>query len=459
MTGMNTVVPVAQCFLSGQTEDDFLWFLQALRAMMENNQIDQPCVIHSDRELAILNSLWRVFPTVPSLICRWHLNQDVLAKARQELGQIRVDNSLPGQDKYENSWQTEVFKQCFYETVESTTEVEVESHCRDLRTLSPALASYLDLHWWKFKHKIVRCWTNTYCHFEYRDTSAVEGTHAQCNRWLQSCNGDLLTVFKRLLPWLVANVSSVSIRSARDATILPYLLQKDRYSQVARIITVWALCQTDELWKTSIKMLTGAISIQPCTGTFRVVNGRPCVHELITIVRYNGTLKLLPTAYHAHWWIYRDRQQIWRPRIQDPVNLRRKRKNARSHRSNHGASGTARDPVFAERVDLNNSARPPPQGGVAGDDLQGRMWTLPPAPNVFPSPHAPSNGLPAIQSQLEYAKTLQHSDVPPLRNQITALHREPGVQTTEQPIDQAQDSFAHPSIPPRSWGYASKRPF
>jgi hypothetical protein len=114
--------------------------------------------------------------------------------------------------------------------VVSTTEVEFESHCRDLRTLSPALASYLDLHWWKLKHKIVRCWTNTYCHFEYRDTSAVEGTHAQCKRWLQNCNGDLLTVFKLLLPWWVANVSAVSIRSARDATILPYLLQKDRSS-------------------------------------------------------------------------------------------------------------------------------------------------------------------------------------------------------------------------------------
>jgi hypothetical protein len=68
MTGMNNVVPVAQCFLSGQNEDDFLWFLQALRAMMENNQIDLPCVILSDRELAILNFLWRVFPTVPSVI-------------------------------------------------------------------------------------------------------------------------------------------------------------------------------------------------------------------------------------------------------------------------------------------------------------------------------------------------------------------------------------------------------
>lgn len=152
-------------------------------------------------------------------------------------------------------------------------------------------------------------------------------------------------IFNRLLPRWLSSASSVSIRAARDATILPYLFQNDRYTQVGRVITVWALRATDELWKEAIRMWTGLSPFRECTGVFRTVNGRPCVHELVSIIRSNGRLKLLPTMFDPHWWIYRDKIETWQPRILEPASLRTRRRQARSHRANHGVSGTAREPT------------------------------------------------------------------------------------------------------------------
>ncbi|OWZ02591.1 hypothetical protein PHMEG_00025822 [Phytophthora megakarya] len=88
----------------------------------------------------------------------------------------------PGQDKFENTWQTGRFMQNFCKAVDSETESDFEKQREVLHSFSPTLVVYLDLHWWKLKQKIVRFWTIYYKHFGYRDTSAVEGTHAQCNR-------------------------------------------------------------------------------------------------------------------------------------------------------------------------------------------------------------------------------------------------------------------------------------
>eukprot|EP00644_Phytophthora_capsici_P014029 jgi/Phyca11/98820/e_gw1.3.456.1 len=82
----------------------------------------------------------------------------------------------------------------FYTTVDPETEADFNLNLRHLRENNSTLADYLDKHWWKYKTKIVKYWTNQYKHFGYHDTSAVEGTHAQCKRWQKNGCGDLFTV-------------------------------------------------------------------------------------------------------------------------------------------------------------------------------------------------------------------------------------------------------------------------
>eukprot|EP00644_Phytophthora_capsici_P006915 jgi/Phyca11/103421/e_gw1.8.315.1 len=247
----------------------------------------------------------------------------------------------------------------FYEAVEANSEEEFEEKRKLLSSKSKVVSHYLDLHWWKYKSR--RYLTSKYTHFGVRDTSTVEGTHAKIKAKLKSSQGDFYTVFKKLCSWWTIAASETSLLMAQHATIAPQLLQKSRYNRVVRIITRNALRDTDSLWLDAEKIVHGRIEHSPCSGEFRVVHGRPCLHELIAIIESNGSKYLTPDHFDKHWWIYRDN---WTApaRIQDPATLQQSKakKSARRTRlAYQGSTGTGRDPAYSERIDQNHPATPP----------------------------------------------------------------------------------------------------
>lgn len=150
-SAMNTVIPVAQCWLHGECQGDFAWAFERLREMLSENGVTMPRVIITDRDLACLNALACAFPDILSLLCRWNTNRNVLAKARLVLGQVAVANPAHGQDKYENSWETDSFMHTYFEALDAGTEAGFESALATLVEKSPVVSAYLDLHWWRFK--------------------------------------------------------------------------------------------------------------------------------------------------------------------------------------------------------------------------------------------------------------------------------------------------------------------
>jgi len=262
-----------------------------------------------------MNAVSTVFPGVPAMICRWHMNKNVISKTRQVLGQVAVQNPAPGRPKYENTWQTDAFMSLFYRAVESSTEAEFEKNRCELRALSVPLSRYLDQHWWKYKKHIVRTWTDQYQHFGIRDTSFVEGTHAKCKTWLRGCHGDLFTVYKSLLPWWNSAESSTRLLAQRNSVRVPYLLQGNRFAAVVRVISVWALTQTHALWEDARAIVFNRLDRSECSGVFRAVHGRPCIHELMAITESNGERILQPSDFDLHWWINREQATTFQPRI------------------------------------------------------------------------------------------------------------------------------------------------
>lgn len=57
MTGMNTALPVAQCWLPGEVEDDFEWALVTLDTFLRDNRIARPKLFVTDRDLDCRNAL------------------------------------------------------------------------------------------------------------------------------------------------------------------------------------------------------------------------------------------------------------------------------------------------------------------------------------------------------------------------------------------------------------------
>ncbi|KAH7866059.1 hypothetical protein Vadar_014998 [Vaccinium darrowii] len=69
-------------FMDGEKEDNYMWLLEKLKGMMDPDSF--PEVVVTDRELALLNAIARVFPKATHLLCRWHIKKNVFAKCRRK---------------------------------------------------------------------------------------------------------------------------------------------------------------------------------------------------------------------------------------------------------------------------------------------------------------------------------------------------------------------------------------
>ncbi|RAW21501.1 hypothetical protein PC110_g22057 [Phytophthora cactorum] len=136
MANMNTVLPIAQCWLPGEAEEDFTWALTKLQQLMVATEVGQPSVVIADRDQACMNAIGHLFPEVSSLVCRWHMNRNVLAKTRT-VGQVEIVNPVLSQDKYENTVATDYFMELFYIAVDSSTETAFEENLVKIRSKRP----------------------------------------------------------------------------------------------------------------------------------------------------------------------------------------------------------------------------------------------------------------------------------------------------------------------------------
>jgi hypothetical protein len=88
----------AFCFLSGETEEDYVWALEQMTCLfphVDGHSVDEaeatgtnpiviaPEVVITDNETALKNALRRELPEIPQLLCIWHINQNVLAHAQK----------------------------------------------------------------------------------------------------------------------------------------------------------------------------------------------------------------------------------------------------------------------------------------------------------------------------------------------------------------------------------------
>ncbi|KIV98474.1 uncharacterized protein PV09_09719 [Verruconis gallopava] len=81
-TRMNTTFNLGLCFQHNKTQDDYEWTLEQLKTIFHANHIKALNVFVTDRDLALLRALASTFPSVPTLLCYWHVNKNVLTRAQ-----------------------------------------------------------------------------------------------------------------------------------------------------------------------------------------------------------------------------------------------------------------------------------------------------------------------------------------------------------------------------------------
>ena len=85
ITGNNMVVQLGLAFLSGrrETQEDYLWSTTQLRSLRIEHNTAEPLSIVTDRELALMKCLVAQFHASRHILCRWHINMNVLAKTKK----------------------------------------------------------------------------------------------------------------------------------------------------------------------------------------------------------------------------------------------------------------------------------------------------------------------------------------------------------------------------------------
>ena len=82
-TSNNITLQFVFTFLSGEKEEDYSWLLSAFKEIMLLYRVNNLRVFVTDRELALLNTLDKLFPFSDHLLCRQYININVVAKTKK----------------------------------------------------------------------------------------------------------------------------------------------------------------------------------------------------------------------------------------------------------------------------------------------------------------------------------------------------------------------------------------
>lgn len=74
-TCLNTTFYAAFGFLLQEWIEDFTWFLRILQTLYRRLDLEDPKVIVTNRDSALMAVIREVFPNTKNLLCLWHINK------------------------------------------------------------------------------------------------------------------------------------------------------------------------------------------------------------------------------------------------------------------------------------------------------------------------------------------------------------------------------------------------
>lgn len=79
-TNLGTFFSAGFCFIRTETEQDYYW---AVSTFLSQTEIPHPQVFISDQENALKSAVYKLLPSIPQLLCVWHINRNVQTKVQQ----------------------------------------------------------------------------------------------------------------------------------------------------------------------------------------------------------------------------------------------------------------------------------------------------------------------------------------------------------------------------------------
>lgn len=303
---------IAFAFLSGETEQDYLWALDRLKSLYEVCNTRLPSVILTDRCIACMNAAATCFPSAASLLCLWHANKAVLRHCQPTF--TRQQQGLGAWNEFYKSWHSIIRspdEETFYKRVQDFEKQYLPEYIEEVGYIK---TTWLD----PYKEKLVKAWVDRHPHFGNVVTSRCEGIHGLLKGYLKRSTLDLFEAWRAIKHALLNQLMELKSNQAKQQLRLPIELSGSLYGAVRGWVSHEALRKVEE----QRKLLTRRDPpFSPtCSGSFSRSMGLPCVHILKDLLDRNLVLRL--DHFSSHWHLKRDGapQFLLEPRQRiDPV--------------------------------------------------------------------------------------------------------------------------------------------
>jgi hypothetical protein len=167
--------------------------MEFLREIMAKESIQEPLSIITDGEIALIKALRTHFPSSLHLLCRWHVNMNVLAKTKRFFpGPVKVGDKVvrhPRFQEFLSSWNV---------LLASPTVSIYNQRLAEMQAKYPTGAvKYCTDTWLIWKEALVTAYINRRLHFGITVTSPIEGCHATVQPLYKNIVGNHLYILIR----------------------------------------------------------------------------------------------------------------------------------------------------------------------------------------------------------------------------------------------------------------------
>ncbi|KAI0996834.1 hypothetical protein K3495_g11350 [Podosphaera aphanis] len=179
-SGGNKIPQFAIGFLSGEKKDDYVWIMNYFYELLKENEIPSPKCFVTDQELALLNTLDELFPSSDHILCRWHINMNVVAKTK------RLFKDQETFDRFYDAWNA---------VMDSKSFGIYNSNVSNLQKHKLSAVKYVENTWLIWREKVVSYWVHKAAHFGNTITSSNESSHVAIKAYLHTSTGDHKQIF------------------------------------------------------------------------------------------------------------------------------------------------------------------------------------------------------------------------------------------------------------------------
>ncbi|MBW0504164.1 hypothetical protein O181_043879 [Austropuccinia psidii MF-1] len=252
---------------------------QYIEKVFNNTNIVPPAFIVIDTDLALKNSLKKLFPDSKVMLCTWNINKDVFAHFMKKIGH--------GTD-FEN------FMGLWNQVMYSSAETYFKKNWKKLpkKVKNAEVLQYSENTWLPLKEYYVQACTNHTCHLGVGSTSRAEGAHTMVKHWLQKSIGTLLEVVRALhMPFtnkLIEIINRISKEMIVHVKNLPLHI-----CALNCKVSPYALQMAFENFKTKFG------PNEKCTNKYNSYQGIPCKDK--TQKAFSRRQRLKISDFHPQW--------------------------------------------------------------------------------------------------------------------------------------------------------------